>query len=593
MDASGLQCVVCPTQPTFSDVSHLLTHLLSKAHAAYRYKLDLRKDRGDPDATAILTAYDDWYRVNKLGQLLAERESAKIDRKNKRRSSGQNASIQNIVTPPVLADPAVTTATAAGTVDGTLAVLTPAPRVTVVAPTVATPALPDYIDPRLGGSYGAFKKPFNTEGASLIPSIVESTTSETNGGNSSGLDDKCDVNAPGNTELDPWDGQNEILNDDLPVTPKPLRTRKNPKTNSSSLSTGGAIDSFDDNHSASVDDKEAANNNRSEEAIRLKGVLWPGMDLFDAATPEMRRKRNQKKDRTILKQMETTSQQVEPTEQVFSLTVEWLADREITGRVEDYSPLKGETPIAKGLLRGKPGMLRERDANIPRAGDRKRVKTGNPRNRDESEDTLEATEPDRFIYHQGNFGAAYDEKDQDLRLSMSTLEGKPRKRLTVFKDEPDQDKQAKGNLEAPRGTLAPAQLVLNNTSNISHNHGHRIPLGNENIEPILNIRCRNDPPIYNPTSPFVNGADGEVFNQRYFYDDSTTGLGLGDGQDQYGYQFNPLLGGTWKTSMYGHPYGEEATLTNSGWTTNSQAMASDAGFDHQFTWMHLNTNPEH
>ncbi|KAK2861258.1 hypothetical protein FQN49_004380, partial [Arthroderma sp. PD_2] len=46
----------------------------------------------------------------------------------------------------------------------------------------------------------------------------------------------------------------------------------------------------------------------SDEASRLKGIFWPGMDIFDSATEEMRRKRNQKKDGSILKQMEETSE---------------------------------------------------------------------------------------------------------------------------------------------------------------------------------------------------------------------------------------------------------------------------------------------
>ncbi|KAK8202392.1 hypothetical protein IWZ01DRAFT_545929 [Phyllosticta capitalensis] len=35
------------------------------------------------------------------------------------------------------------------------------------------------------------------------------------------------------------------------------------------------------------------------EASKLKGVLWPCKDIFDSATPETKRKRNQKKDVTL------------------------------------------------------------------------------------------------------------------------------------------------------------------------------------------------------------------------------------------------------------------------------------------------------
>jgi len=49
----------------------------------------------------------------------------------------------------------------------------------------------------------------------------------------------------------------------------------------------------------------------------LKGVQWPGMDLFDSATPEMKRMRNQRKDSSVLNQMMATSAGVTPFEHVY------------------------------------------------------------------------------------------------------------------------------------------------------------------------------------------------------------------------------------------------------------------------------------
>ena len=97
-----------------------------------------------------------------------------------------------------------------------------------------------------------------------------------------------------------------------------------------------------------------------------KGALWPGMHLFDAATAEMRRRRNQKKDGSALVQMEKTSKNVYPTEVIYS--EEWTAikQRQITGMVEDSSPLKGESPLPKKTVRRKRQALAEISANIPR-----------------------------------------------------------------------------------------------------------------------------------------------------------------------------------------------------------------------------------
>lgn len=581
MDASGRQCVICPTKPVFSDVSHLLTHLLSKGHLSQKNQLEFRQKAGTNNAaaTALLAAYDNWYSANNLDPLLAERQAAKDGRTNKRRSSGQNALIQNTLIPPVLTDPGVdavasnfagvgaetgSPAVAAASTPITTATTTPfataSPAVAVteayaVGPTVATPTLPDYIDPRLGAPYGQTYEPLNTEGPSSVTSTVglvsvQLTEEEHHA---------CNAYTPGNTEVTSWDGQEDIINQEE-----------------------GPSDENDPFH---VDEKQTNDNARSEEAIRLKGVVWPGMDLFDAATPEMRRKRNQKKDGTLVKQMEAISQQVKPTEQIFKFTegLTFETEREITGKVEDYPPLEGESPIAKkGPVRGKPGMLRERDANIPRARDTKRVKKENTRSRGESEDTLENPEPARFP---NNFGSAYRFADGDLRRS---LQGP---RFAVFKDGWDQTHTESTMIQAPQGTLAPAQLALNNTSNISHHHGHRIPPSNENIEPIMSIANRANTPIFNPMSPFVNGNNS---GQTYPYGDPTFSQWVV--APCFGSQPNPFYGAT-SAPMFGHPsYDGEVPLPNSGWTTNSQAMAPGAGTieddDHQFTQMHMNSYQE-
>lgn len=81
------------------------------------------------------------------------------------------------------------------------------------------------------------------------------------------------------------------------------------------------------------------------ECTKLKGVFWPGMDLFDSATPEMRRKRNQKKDTSVVEQLEANSQEVEPTEMIFTPYGSLKKSRVISGSVDlDTSPLKTPSP---------------------------------------------------------------------------------------------------------------------------------------------------------------------------------------------------------------------------------------------------------
>ena len=74
----------------------------------------------------------------------------------------------------------------------------------------------------------------------------------------------------------------------------------------------------------------------SEETVthateRLKGVFWPGMDMFDSATPEMRRMRNQKKAVSVADQLESMSRVIEPTEVKFGADGGFVKARPITG----------------------------------------------------------------------------------------------------------------------------------------------------------------------------------------------------------------------------------------------------------------------
>ena len=55
-----------------------------------------------------------------------------------------------------------------------------------------------------------------------------------------------------------------------------------------------------------------AEDKKVDEVSRLKGIQWPGMDCFDAASDTMKRQRNQKKDASAFKAMEKASCASEP-----------------------------------------------------------------------------------------------------------------------------------------------------------------------------------------------------------------------------------------------------------------------------------------
>ena len=71
------------------------------------------------------------------------------------------------------------------------------------------------------------------------------------------------------------------------------------------------------------------------------------MDLFDSATPEMKRIRNQRKDGSVLEQMKGTSVAVRPTEYVYNLDGEFQKIRDIFG------PLSCETSPVSSQMKSK------------------------------------------------------------------------------------------------------------------------------------------------------------------------------------------------------------------------------------------------
>ena len=66
-------------------------------------------------------------------------------------------------------------------------------------------------------------------------------------------------------------------------------------------------------HQSYIADDELEFDDGTNENTKLKGVYWDGMGMFDSATPDMRRKRNQKKATSVVEQLQATSRIVEPT----------------------------------------------------------------------------------------------------------------------------------------------------------------------------------------------------------------------------------------------------------------------------------------
>lgn len=549
-----LECIICPGQPQFSDVSHLLTHAASKAHLANHFKLKLRTD--DPNSVKLLERYDQWFDNNGFAKLLSARMASKESRKKRKDEASTSNTTKR-------------TRSQASIVE------------TEGSSTPAMPATPnpDYLDPRLADSHNDNQQHAGTTLAASTPNQLPTANSsaKTRTGptlrllrSSNGT--KSNVLPPVNAS-DFYDQSQSLA---LPKTP--IQRLHEPGPLETTLITNeDTPDPFVDSGDQTQASAEAEmDKTRAEEISRLKGVLYPGMDIFDSATVQMRRRRNQKKDSGVLKTMEETSLLVEPSEQVYSPGGTLLTERMITGNVEDYSPLKGETPIPKGgLTRTRSTRLTKADPNVSRAADRKRQKTDKDRKNmaDEgaNEEHTSSRRSRRAAAH------SYVGDDEEIGLTVNTFGKRPRGGFDVFVDEGKEEEDSKTTYQQPGfraqfDTLTPTRLVLNGKTNAGI-HAPRIghaSLAKENIEPILNPQGRIAPHGWN--SPFVKYPDSDDFGfgPSYLPDLGDTY----DTLDKAGYRSNPLQAPS-KHPFYESQYEEEHTAAQNGWLPVDQIVPSD------------------
>ena len=592
MDVGMLHCIICPEQPRFSDVSHLLTHVASKAHLSNYFKLQVRSHQDD-DALELLQAYDAWYNTNELAQLLSDRMTSKESRKKKRKSNAKASARSPRRSPPK--------------------------RTRRVQPVDPSPrehkSFPDFLDPRLVGAENVKREDRDADD-SLVSCYVTPVPSAVTESQASSHAEIIRDSTPSlvTANLVQWRradqyGSGDPINLAMPMTPRPLRTRNRRSGVSLALCNDISDPFVDSNQRNQVSDDAEVDRERAEEMARLKGILWPGMDIFDSATEQMRRKRNQKKDGNVLKMMEITSLLVEPTELVFSPTGILRRERVISGDVDNDSPLKGETPIPKRRpTRPRREALRATDPNVSRAQDRKRAQKPAPQSRNRSQKVLSrenSGSPHSFT-RMASLKPSYNELDSDLELSTQAFGKRPRSCFTIFADEDHHDKDDFKDLpgtKLPRETLTPARLMLDRKSDATNNHGCKIgqpTLDKENIEPILNPQGRIDFHTWGSPLHKRSNSDGR-YAPRYFFDDqSSAGLEQDEDRHKSGYQRNPLLAPTSKAVYYephtdSNIFDESVTVTGNGWKAVPRAVSEDGTIsedDHDLARLYLNGGAE-
>ncbi|KAF2015752.1 hypothetical protein BU24DRAFT_491963 [Aaosphaeria arxii CBS 175.79] len=268
-----LHCNICPKKPNFSDVSHLLTHISSKAHLANHYKVRLRA-ACEEESRQMLEAYDRWYAEWNVEELMSERM---VQKDNKRRARSRLPTRFPSMQPKLEAPTPVSARSQA--------------------------AVGDLLDPRL------YEQPpqqlvATQNEAAVVPALTSQTGPV--------LRQRPYVPRMQYWAMDSRSTSQSYTTPDYETSSE----YSEPSTRGRFVRAARGSVVMEDPFSApevSVEDPMAVS-----ESTRLKGVYWPGMNIFDSATPEMRRKRNQKKDSSVVERLEVNSQGVEPTEMIFT-----------------------------------------------------------------------------------------------------------------------------------------------------------------------------------------------------------------------------------------------------------------------------------
>lgn len=349
MASIPLLCKICPKHPDFSDISHLLTHVSSKGHLAHLHKAQVRSGQ-EPAIRGQLDAYNQWYDQHHIERLLSQRmvlKASKINLSSRRIASGNQAS--NIVKPAQASK-------RQGNTEGAIQ----QHRFPGKAENVIDPQL-SRAQPLLSRLPAAGETLFVTPQYPDLPSRhrahVPTMRASSEGSplryknGSAGSETLRHKPSKGRVTDTPSESDRE-----QPVFPSPRKTiypdpsdiaGQPPFILSHSLSDIVKQDIEENDQDLGLEEYvPAPDDESSTQSPRLKGVYWPGMSIFDSAKPEAQRKRNQRKDISVLQQMEFNSIVVEPVEQIFWPGGTLKKQRLITGNVES-SPLKDESPKLK------------------------------------------------------------------------------------------------------------------------------------------------------------------------------------------------------------------------------------------------------
>ena len=378
MESVPLLCKICPKQPHFSDISHLLTHVSSKGHLAHYFNAQVRS-RENSSVRRQLEAYDEWYDGNQIESLLSHRMAQKDTKRpnGKYRPSTANApspvpqekAMQECKGRSNMRD-STSASDNKDAIDPQLSLfLGPGDEDESIKTTFPNHDQPPFDLTSLHRTRASHMRPWTPTASRLssqarrVPRCLQDSP-------------RMKSDMENNQELD----RRRSPSYRQPLYPDP--TALNGYFDRVSAATP-SVDSPQFKAStpariSSIEQSPVMSDTGSTHFLKLKGPQYPGMALFDSASPKSQRLRNQKKEHSLLAQMEYNAMMVEPVERIYFSEWTLKKARPITGNVES-SPIPETTPKPK-RRRGKPikGILGELSTNVSTKDVRERAKSSVP-----------------------------------------------------------------------------------------------------------------------------------------------------------------------------------------------------------------------
>ena len=173
----------------------------------------------------------------------------------------------------------------------------------------------------------------------------------------------------------------------------------------------------------------------------LKGVRYEGMNIFDSASPEARRRRNQKKDGSRIEQMQRDSEAVEQLERIYFSDGTLKKERLITGSVESSPPRELTPPLVpkkRQRTKASKAVLRDLSTNGLKVAKKPRQrKTATPHLQQLSEEALVTLNKHNTLCPRStliDFDPT-DEEKLERRLTFGTTENVRRQDFQIFRDD--------------------------------------------------------------------------------------------------------------------------------------------------------------